>query len=261
MRRTRGRAAPLASPGPTERMKAGGERVGDVRNREAIFQISPNPGSAQFHAARTDRGYPRRHAGARGDPRPARRARRRSGRLHGRPGRLRHRSRRRRGRDPRPRHPLRPRQPRPVGRRKEAAPGTARLEDDRAPGRHLGIPREPPASLRLECDGRILELYHGSPASDTEYVTAYKPMPASVEQFWDRSDAHVLLLGHTHIPMIERGPRGTVINPGSTMGVPGRPDLLHLRGPRDRGPRRADLRGPDRAGDPPGPDRPGRGIG
>jgi putative phosphoesterase len=78
-----------------------------------------------------------------------------------------------------------------------------------------------PQTLRLECDRRILVLYHGSPASDTEYVTAYKPMPASVEQFWDRSDAHVLLLGHTHIPMIERGPRGTVINPGSTMGVPG----------------------------------------
>jgi predicted phosphodiesterase len=40
-----------------------------------------------------------------------------------------------------------------------------------------------PCSLRLECDGRILELYHGSPASDTEYITAYKAMPASVEQF------------------------------------------------------------------------------
>jgi len=78
-----------------------------------------------------------------------------------------------------------------------------------------------PPSLRLECDGRILELHHGSPASDTEYVTSYKPLPASVEGFWDRSDAQVLLLGHTHIPMIERGPRGTVINPGSTMGVPG----------------------------------------
>ncbi len=29
------------------------------------------------------------------------------------------------------------------------------------------------------------------------------------------------MLGHTHIPMIERGARGTVINPGSLLGVPG----------------------------------------
>jgi putative phosphoesterase len=78
-----------------------------------------------------------------------------------------------------------------------------------------------PASLRLELGGRIIELHHGSPAGDTEYVTAYKPMPPSVEQFWAQSDAGVLVLGHTHIPMIDRGPRGTVINPGAVLGVPG----------------------------------------
>ena len=48
----------------------------------------------------------------------------------------------------------------------------------------------PPADAS-SCDGRILAVHHGSPASDTEYVTPYKPLPASVEQFWDRSDAHV----------------------------------------------------------------------
>lgn len=78
-----------------------------------------------------------------------------------------------------------------------------------------------PASLRLEHEGLIIELHHGSPASDTEFVTAYKPMPPSIEQFWDQSDARVLFLGHTHIPMIDRGVRGTVINPGSLLGVPG----------------------------------------
>jgi predicted phosphodiesterase len=46
-------------------------------------------------------------------------------------------------------------------------------------------------------------------------------MPASVEEFWNRTEARVLLLGHTHIPMIDRGPRGTVINPGSVLSVPG----------------------------------------
>ncbi len=78
-----------------------------------------------------------------------------------------------------------------------------------------------PPSLRLVVAGEAITFFHGSPASDTEYVTAYKPMPASVEEFWEQGDARVLVLGHTHVPMIDRGPRGTVINPGSVLGVPG----------------------------------------
>jgi putative phosphoesterase len=93
---------------------------------------------------------------------------------------------------------------------------TARLEDDT-----WEFLRGLPPSLRLECDGEVIEFHHGSPVSDTERVTAYKPLPPSVEEFWATSDARVLVLGHTHIPMIERGPRGTVINPGSVLGVTG----------------------------------------
>jgi putative phosphoesterase len=78
-----------------------------------------------------------------------------------------------------------------------------------------------PASDRRPCAGRVLTIHHGSPACDTEFVTPYKPMPASVERFWDEDDSRVLILGHTHIPMIDRGPRGTIINPGSVVGVPG----------------------------------------
>ena len=78
-----------------------------------------------------------------------------------------------------------------------------------------------PPSLPLVCSEMLIETHHGSPASDMEFVTAYKPMPPSVEEFWDRSKARVLLLGHTHIPMIDRGPGGTVINPGSVLSVPG----------------------------------------
>ena len=78
-----------------------------------------------------------------------------------------------------------------------------------------------PASDRRPWAGRVLAIHHGSPASDTEFVTPYRPLPASVERFWDEDDARVLILGHTHIPMIDRGPRGTIINPGSVVGVPG----------------------------------------
>jgi putative phosphoesterase len=80
-----------------------------------------------------------------------------------------------------------------------------------------------PASDRRIWDGRVLAVYHGSPASDTEYVTPYRPLPASVECFWATGDAQVLILGHTHIPMIDRGPYGTVINPGSVLRVPSVP--------------------------------------
>jgi len=78
-----------------------------------------------------------------------------------------------------------------------------------------------PASLPLVCSETLIELHHGSPSSDTEFVTAYKPMPPSVEEFWDRSESRVLLLGHSHTPMIDRGPRGVVINPGSILSVSG----------------------------------------
>ncbi len=80
-----------------------------------------------------------------------------------------------------------------------------------------------PASRRVELDGVTIEIHHGSPASDTEYVTAYKPLPPSVEEFWNQSHADYLILGHTHIPMIERQSLGTVVNPGSVLGVPGVP--------------------------------------
>jgi putative phosphoesterase len=81
--------------------------------------------------------------------------------------------------------------------------------------------RELPTDRRIELAGRIIAVHHGSPADDTEFVTPYKPMPESVERFWAQGHAHVLILGHTHIPMIERSPGGAVINPGSVMAVPG----------------------------------------
>lgn len=78
----------------------------------------------------------------------------------------------------------------------------------------------PPAYARTIA-GRSLAIHHGSPASDTEYVTPYQPMPESIERFWNEAAAEVLILGHSHLPMIERTARGTILNPGSVLGVPG----------------------------------------
>lgn len=78
-----------------------------------------------------------------------------------------------------------------------------------------------PATLRRDYGGRVVAVYHGSPEADTEFVSPYKPLPACIERFWDENDARVLVLGHTHLPMIHRGRRGTILNPGSVAGVPG----------------------------------------
>jgi len=78
-----------------------------------------------------------------------------------------------------------------------------------------------PPSLRVIHGGRRIAVYHGSPAADTEYVTPYKPIPGTIDRFWDQGDADVLVLGHSHIPMVERTPRGTLLNPGSILGVSG----------------------------------------
>jgi putative phosphoesterase len=76
-------------------------------------------------------------------------------------------------------------------------------------------------SLSVVLGGRRLTLFHGSPAGDTEYVTPYKPMPESIERFWEESTDDILVLGHTHIAMVQRNPQGMVLNPGSVLGVPG----------------------------------------
>jgi putative phosphoesterase len=80
-----------------------------------------------------------------------------------------------------------------------------------------------PTEIRLQNAGRVIAVHHGSPGSDMEYVSPHRPLPASIHRFWDQNDAHVLILGHTHLPMIERTPRGVILNPGSILGIPGIP--------------------------------------
>lgn len=78
-----------------------------------------------------------------------------------------------------------------------------------------------PTHRLMEHGGRRLAIYHGSPGSDLEYVTPYKPIPESVHGFWSKTQAHLLVLGHTHIPMIERLAAGTIVNAGSILGSTG----------------------------------------
>lgn len=59
-------------------------------------------------------------------------------------------------------------------------------------------------------DGTIA-MYHGSPRHDDEYVP---PWTASEEHVW-LARAQIVILGHTHIPMVFRYPSGMLLNPGS----------------------------------------------
>jgi putative phosphoesterase len=78
-----------------------------------------------------------------------------------------------------------------------------------------------PASDLRTIGGRTVAVHHGSPASDMEFVSPYKPLPPSIHEFWALGTAAILVLGHTHIPMIERDPAGIIINPGSVVSMPG----------------------------------------
>jgi predicted phosphodiesterase len=78
-----------------------------------------------------------------------------------------------------------------------------------------------PTSLALDLAGVGIEIHHAAPGSDMELVIPYKPFPDSITRFFDRSPADLLLLGHSHFPMIERPDRGLIVNPGSVHGVPG----------------------------------------
>ena len=70
-------------------------------------------------------------------------------------------------------------------------------------------------SARLKKEGVTLALYHGSPNDPlTEYI--YPGMPdAAARALIRRGSARVVLLGHTHVPMLYKFDDGILANPGS----------------------------------------------
>jgi len=84
-----------------------------------------------------------------------------------------------------------------------------------------------PESLRVDVDGRVVFVCHGSPRDlIDEYVF---PPPVTtrglLREFLREVRSSVLVMGHTHVPFIEEFPEGWVVNPGS------------VGQPRDRNPR------------------------
>lgn len=77
--------------------------------------------------------------------------------------------------------------------------------------------KQAPLNRRLAVEGRAFYLVHGSPHSPLEdYVYPTSPKEV-IRGYLRETQADVLLMGHTHIPMRFdfENPLGTVFNPGS----------------------------------------------
>ncbi len=64
---------------------------------------------------------------------------------------------------------------------------------------------------RARFDGLSILICHGSPFDDDQYI--YEDEADS--SLLDESKADVLVLGHTHVPYVNRFDKGIIINPGS----------------------------------------------
>lgn len=77
-----------------------------------------------------------------------------------------------------------------------------------------------PFHLVLADLARVVVVVHGSPQSDMEFVTRSAFPPARLRTLLERLGADVIVVGHTHEPMIYRCAHGLVINPGSVVSMP-----------------------------------------
>jgi putative phosphoesterase len=70
-------------------------------------------------------------------------------------------------------------------------------------------------SSRMELSGKSVVLFHGSPRDPlTEYVFPTLSQPEA-RQLIRNAEAHVVLLGHTHVPMVYVFQNEMLANPGS----------------------------------------------
>lgn len=79
---------------------------------------------------------------------------------------------------------------------------------------------ELPIQVRLRIGTCDLLMVHGSPFEPFgDYLVPSSPRFERLREV----EADVLVLGHTHVPFVERRGRTLIVNPGS-LGQPGRPD-------------------------------------
>jgi putative phosphoesterase len=77
-----------------------------------------------------------------------------------------------------------------------------------------------PAHLLVEDAPRVGVIVHGSPGDDMDFVTKSTHPPALLDRWLRDMNADLLVVGHTHKPMLYRSEHGLVINPGSVISAP-----------------------------------------
>lgn len=73
----------------------------------------------------------------------------------------------------------------------------------------------------LVADGlKVGVIVHGSPGDDMDFVTRKTHPPERLDGYLKEMGACLLVVGHTHKPMLYRSEHGLVINPGSVISAP-----------------------------------------
>ncbi len=78
-----------------------------------------------------------------------------------------------------------------------------------------------PTQIRLTVGQLTIEIHHGSPQSDTEFISPYRTLPDELLHYLHEKNVDILVLGHTHVPMIDPQESRLILNPGSVTGIPG----------------------------------------
>jgi putative phosphoesterase len=77
-----------------------------------------------------------------------------------------------------------------------------------------------PAHLLIDDGPRVGVIVHGSPSDDMDFVTQQTHPPYLLDRWLLEMNANLLVVGHTHKPMLYRSEHGLVINPGSVISAP-----------------------------------------
>ena len=77
-----------------------------------------------------------------------------------------------------------------------------------------------PSHLLVADGPRVGVVVHGSPGDDMDFVTRKTHPPALLDRWLREMNANLLVIGHTHKPMLYRSAAGLVINPGSVVSAP-----------------------------------------
>ena len=75
--------------------------------------------------------------------------------------------------------------------------------------------RSLPRTYRVRLEGRIVVMVHGTPRSNMESLPLTPGHQEQALEWLKKINAHILVTGHTHVPLKAQNQHGLVVNPGS----------------------------------------------